>query len=162
MDTGAQLLGHGLAVSLVLTGAGVMALPLRELAVVLIRIALLAWIGAVRFGGWRWVTVEEWRALFRETRDVWFDGVIEGGFARLVVLASGWAGGAHGAGIFSQAMRLALVPHQFLSPVVSRLYANLFSRLSDEIERRQVLVRVGIWTGLGLTVAACFAVALAA
>ena len=161
VDTGAQLIGHAAAVALVLTGAGVIALPLRELLVVLVRIGLLFRIGAVRFGRWRWVTLDEWLSLFRDTRDIWTDGVVEGGFSRLVVLGSGWVGGAHGAGIFSQAMRLALVPHQFLSPVVSRLYANLFARLTDEDERRHVLVRVGAWTALGLTLGAGLAVALA-
>lgn len=161
VDTGAQLAGHMVAVGLVLSGVGVLALPLREVVVVLLRLVVLVRMKAVRFEGWRWVGGAEWRSLFRETRDIWTDGVVESGFARLIILASGWVGGPHGAGIFSQAMRLALVPHQFLSPVVSRLYANLFARLPDETHRRRVLVRVGRWVALGLVVGAGLAIALA-
>lgn len=161
VETGSQLLGHMLAVIMVLSGLGVMALPLRELAVVLVKITALVRMGAIGFHRWRWITGREWSRLFRETHDVWFDGVVEGGFARMVVLASGWVGGVHGAGIFSQAMRLALVPHQFLSPVVSRLYGNLFARLTDGAARRRLLIRVGCWVGLVLAIGAGLAVALA-
>lgn len=161
VETGSQLLGHILAVAMVLSGVGVLSLPLRELAVMVVKIALLARMDAIGRPRWRWISGAEWRRLFRESRDVWCDGVIEGGFARLVVLASGWVGGVHGAGIFSQAMRLALVPHQFLAPVVSRLYGNLFARLADGRERLRLLVRVGSWTGLALAVGAGLAVALA-
>lgn len=161
VETGSQLLGHVLAVVMVLSGLGILSLPLRELAVMVVKLAILAHLGVIGWFRWRWVTGREWGRLFRETRDVWFDGVVEGGFARMVVLASGWVGGVHGAGIFSQAMRLALVPHQFLSPVVSRLYGNLFARLADGTARLRLLVRVGSWTGLALAVGAGLAVALA-
>ncbi|ARJ66575.1 hypothetical protein WV31_13300 [Magnetospirillum sp. ME-1] len=158
VDTGALLVGHAASVGLVLAGAGAMALPLRELIVVLVRIGLLMRVGALGLFGWRWVRPDEWRRLVREAGDLWGEGLVEGGFARLVVLGSGWVGGAHGAGIFSQAMRLALVPHQFLSPVVNRMFANLFSRLETDGERRAVLLRGGGWTAAALVPGAALAV----
>jgi O-antigen/teichoic acid export membrane protein len=161
VETGTQLLGHALSVLLVLAGAGAAALYLRELAIVVLRLLAFAAIGAVRPRRWRVLSASEWWTLSREARDLWADGVVEGGFSRIVVLASGLAGGTHAAGIFSQALRLATVPHQLLAPLVGRMASNLFSRIEADRTRLRALVRLGLVVGLGLSACAAAAVLLA-
>jgi O-antigen/teichoic acid export membrane protein len=154
VETGSQIVGHVCAVALILFGAGAASLYLRELVVALSRLAAFARIGALplpRFRAPRW---DELRALAIEARALWVDGMMEGGFARVIVLAAASVSGAHGAGIFSQSLRLAIVPHQFLSPVVVRMSTNLFSRIGDAAHRRQLLIRMTFATLALLSVAA--------
>ena len=139
VETGSQIVGHAAAVILVLSGTGAAALYLRELIVSVLRLGAFARVGAlsrpvIRLP--RWVEV---RTLAAEVRDLWLDGILDSGFARIIILTAAGIGGAHGAGIFAQSQRLAIVPHQILSPVASRLSANLFSRTRDSAARRRLL-----------------------
>jgi O-antigen/teichoic acid export membrane protein len=142
IETSAQLAAHGLAVALAIGGAGVASLYLREAFLVAFRAGWLARIGAIPRWPLRRVTRSEWRGLLTEARVPWLDGIFDGGFQRLTVLAAGALGGVHGAGLFFQAQRLALVPHQVLSPVVVRLAGNVFSRIDEPHVRRRTLIQV--------------------
>ena len=161
VETGGQIVGHVCAVALILTGAGVASLYLRELVVALARLGAFAWIGALSWPRVRSPRWNELRALAAEARALWIDGVMESGLARIIVLAAAGIGGAHGAGIFSQSLRLAIVPHQILSPVVVRMSANLFSRIADGARRRRLLTRMTLAILALLSVAAGLAIAFA-
>lgn len=153
LESGSQLAGHAAAVGLALAGAGVASLYLRELIVVALRAALLARIGAIPRWRLRRLSWAEWRDLLVEVRYIWVDGIVDGGFQRLTVLVAGALGGAHGAGLFFQAQRLAIVPHQILSPVVVRLAGNVFSRIEAHGDRRATLWRVAALLALPLGLA---------
>lgn len=157
LEATSQLIGHAVAIILALAGCGIISLYLREAVVVLLRGVLLARLGAIP--RWRvcWVSIAEWRALLTEARVPWLDGVIDGAFQRCVVLAINGLLGLHGAGLFSQAYRLALVPHQILSPVVVRLAGNVFSRMESTTERRRTFLRVLAIVSVPLAIAAMLA-----
>ncbi len=157
IETGSLLAGHVVAVLLVLAGAGVASLYLRETAALALRALLLLQIGAIPRWRPRRVTLAEWRALLIEARVPWMDGIVDGGFQRLTVLAAAALGGAHGAGLFFQAQRLAMVPHQILSPVVVRLAGNIFGRIETKQTRRHTLARMAALIGLPLALAAAAA-----
>ncbi len=154
----AQLVSHGAAVALACAGAGLGALVLREAVLAVAWLVLLGWAGGLPRSTPRRLHMWEWRALWRECRDVWFDGVLEGAFARAMVLAAGLVGGERGAGLFAQAHRLAFVPHQLLAPLVSRLAFAWFSAERDggRLRRRMAwllagplaaLAGLGVWLG---------------
>lgn len=137
VEGGAFLGGHVLAVVLVLSGAGALALYARELA-----LSLLVFVGLRSVGGLAWIGVRrvsfaELRDLFRRSRGPWADGLLEGAFERLVVLLAGVVGGTAGAGYLYQARALAQAPHRLLAPVAGRLSFNWFSRAPTDAARRR-------------------------
>lgn len=142
VETSSQLLGHVFAIILALAGAGAITLYLRELATIIFRTVIFAAIGALVWPKWRRPTMAELMDLWRRARAVWSEGILEGLFSRVVVLTSGSVGGMHGAGLFSQSQRLAMLPHQFLAPVVSRMSTNLFSRTQDPALRQRYALRL--------------------
>lgn len=148
LESGSQLAGHGLAVALVLAGAGAAALYVRELAFALLGLIGLASLRALPRVKWRWLRPSEWRELAGEAKDLWLDGALESGFARALVLAAGAIGGTVGAGLFFQAHRLAMVPNQILAPLAARLAFNWFSRAEDQATRRAGRRRL-MWTLAG-------------
>jgi O-antigen/teichoic acid export membrane protein len=161
LETGSHFSGHGLSVLLVLTGAGVSALYAREAVIALVGLGGLHALGALPRFRWRWLGPSDWRRLWQEARDVWLDGALESGLARVLVLAAGFAGGERGAGLFFQARRLAMVPHQFLAPVAGRLALNRFARSQDVEERARGRRRLALWLCPPLLVAAVMTVFLA-
>ena len=161
VETGSQILGHALAVALVLTGFGAAALYLREMAVAMTRVVAFAWIGALSKPLWRWLGWSDWCRLIREARGLWVDGLLESGLARFIVLGTAATGSTHGVGIFAQSQRLATIPHQLMAPAVIRLSANLFSRLTDDTRRRALLVRLTMASLAALAIAAAVMVVLA-
>jgi len=89
--------------------------------------------------------MESLRNVLLEARGVWIDGIAETGYQRLILLATGFFGGISAAGYFFQASRLAVIPHQLLSPVLSRLSANWISRAENQplkISRRNGFIRL--------------------
>lgn len=160
-ETGSQLAGHVAAVVLVLAGGGAGALYLRELVVAMVRLAALARLGALSPPLWRMPNLADLRLLLTEARGIWLDGVAEGGFARIVVLAAGSLAGLHGAGLFTQAQRIAVLPHQVLAPAANRLAANAFSRTTDAAARRRLLLWLLAALLAALTAAAILAAAYA-
>lgn len=131
ITSGTQIAAHGVALAVVLAGGGIAALFLREMAVVVLRFAILWAIGAVRTERLVRPTADELRGVLKETRGVWLDGMLENGFQRITILLAGMVGGERGAGLFFFAQRLAIVPHSILSPFTSRIVSNWFSRTAD-------------------------------
>lgn len=160
IETGSQVTGHAAALLLALAGAGVASLYLREAVVVLVRLAMMLKLGAIPRWPLRWVSLAEWRLLLAGTRVPWLDGIVDGGFQRLTILVVGMLCGTHGTGLFVQAQRLALVPHQLLSPVVVRLAGNMFCRIGGR-DAFQTLMRIGVLLFLPLAGAAAGAWAFA-
>ncbi|EME69133.1 colanic acid exporter [Paramagnetospirillum caucaseum] len=160
VETGSQMLGHGVAVALILSGAGAVTLYAREAVVALARLAAYARIGALSPPEWRMPRRADLRFLAADVRVYWLEGVCEGGFARLVVLCSGAIAGSHGTGLLAQSQRLALIPHQLISPVLSRLSVNAFSR-ADAGQKRRLLALLLSGALASLGVAALLAVAFA-
>ena len=131
LETGATTGGHLVALAMVLSGFGWIVLVIREAVISIINLWGLRRIGGVTLRRFRFLSWAEWRALFKEARGVWLDGVLEGNFQRLTILLAGLLGGEATAGLFFQAQRLAVVPHQVLSPIIHRVLANWFGRTED-------------------------------
>jgi O-antigen/teichoic acid export membrane protein len=131
LETGASTCGHLLALALVLTGFGWMALFIRETIISAATFFGLWRVGGLTLRRLRFLTVTEWLALYKDARGVWLDGVLEGNFQRLTILLAGLIGGEAMAGLFFQAQRLAIVPHQVLAPIVNRVLANWFGHTEN-------------------------------
>jgi O-antigen/teichoic acid export membrane protein len=144
-EAGIAALAHLCAVALVVAGIGPAVLYIREGVLTVAELAALWSVGGLTLGRLRPVGIAGLLAIYREAAGNWVDGVLENGYQRLVILAAGLFGGAVAAGLFFQAYRLAIVPHQLLAPVMTRLAANWISRSDDPAERiarRQRIVGV--------------------
>ena len=90
---------------------------------------------------------------------MWLDTVLENGLARLTILFVGLLGVDRAAGVFFQAFRLANLPNQVLSPIVSRVAGTWFGRTEDRTIRRKgrdkllLVIAAPLALGAGLTVA---------
>lgn len=135
IESGSHMVAHGAAIAAVLWGAGIWALALREVLLAALQIGSLAAVGGLPKERFALLRPRQWAALARDAKDLWTDGLLEGLFARAVVLLAGAIAGVRGAGLFFQARRLAQVPHQFLQPVAGRLAFNRFARAADDGER---------------------------
>lgn len=142
IELGSKLIGHAVAVVLVVMGAGVVILYLREFIVASLRLVGFGVTGSLTIERLRWLPWREWRLVVAESRALWADGVLEGSFNRIIILLSATLGGAHGAGLFFFAHRLALVPQQFLMPIAGRLSGNWLSRQEDKALRRSSFSRM--------------------
>jgi len=161
VETGSALSAHLAALVAVLAGAGWVALVLREIVLSVATLLGLAKVGGLTFRRVRLLSVGEYSDLFRESRGVWLDGVLEGTFQRLTVMAAGFMGGEALAGLVFQAQRLALVPHQILAPIVNRIMLNWFARTEDPVRRRRGRTRMVLATLGPLSVVAVFIVLFA-
>jgi PST family polysaccharide transporter len=142
LEGASALAAHGLAVALVLLGAGPAALYLRELALGAVLVGALAAIGGLRLERPRWLGLEDWRGVVRDVRGIWLEGVLEGTFQRACVLLVGAVGSTGSVGFFYQAHRLAMVPQQLLTPLTGRMALNWLSRDDDRAARRRLLRRL--------------------
>lgn len=136
-----KIVGHAVAVAMVVSGAGVVILYLREFLVAVLRLVGFHLTGSLTIERIRWLPWREWRLVVAESRALWADGVLEGSFNRIIILLSASLGGTRGAGLFFFAHRLALVPQQLLMPIVGRLSANWLSRQEDRELRRGSFAR---------------------
>ncbi len=136
IEAGADMAGHLAALGLVLLGAGWVVLFVRELIISVLGLFGLWKIGGLTLRRIKPISLSDVRMLFRETRGGWLDGVLEGSFQRLTILLAGFIGGEATAGYFFQAHRLAIVPHQLLSPIINRILAVWFGRTEDRWQRR--------------------------
>ncbi|MBC7952360.1 MAG: oligosaccharide flippase family protein [Rhodospirillaceae bacterium] len=136
VETAVHLGGHIFAVALVIAGMGAEVLYLREMFFVVVGLLALARVGGLSWYRLRWVSVAEWRAVLRDVRGIWLDSMLENVHQRLVILVVNAVAGLAGAGLFFQAQRLAMVPHQFLMPLVGRVAGTWFGRTEDGHERR--------------------------
>lgn len=136
LETTATVAGHCVAVVLAISGVGWTVLIVREVFLALASLLLSILMKTVTYRRIRWITMSELWALVIEARGFWLDGVLENSFQRLTILLVGGLGGERSAGLFFQAQRLALVPHQFMAPIVSRIATNWFGRTEDSEKRR--------------------------
>lgn len=136
--------GHLIGVAALFLGAGASALYLREIFAVICLAVSMRWVGALSATPLVVPTKQEWRRVLEEARSVWVDAALEGAFSRLVTLVLAAFGGERAAGLFAQAQRLAMVPHQFLSPIATRMAAAWFGQSGDLLDksrqRRQLLL----------------------
>jgi O-antigen/teichoic acid export membrane protein len=136
VETSAMASGHVLALVLVLSGLGWVALFIREFLISIVNLIGLWRIGGLTIYFPRFLTTKEWVALYKDCRGVWVDGVMEGNFQRLTILLAGLFGGEATAGLFFQAQRLAMVPHQILAPLVNRVLVVWFGQTEDTETRK--------------------------
>ncbi len=134
-ETTASASGHLVALALVLTGIGWVALIIREAVASTVNLFGLWKVGGLTLRRVRFLGLGEWMALYKDARGAWADGIMEGNFQRLIILLAGVFGGEVTAGLFFQAQRLAFVPHQVLSPIIYRVLANWFGRTEDAAAR---------------------------
>lgn len=111
------------------------ALYWREAASAVATLALLKLFGGLTFHPLTWPRLYEWRSVLREARVTWLDSILEGIFQRFTVIAVALMAGDRGAGLFSMAQRLAVLPHQVIQPF-GRVAANWFSRNTTPTDRR--------------------------
>ena len=135
VETLVAISAHAVAVALVVSGVGWVALYIREIVLTILSFAALSFVGGITLRRFRFLTIAEWKALFREARGVWLDSALEGSFHRLTILIAGFVGSEVVAGLIFQALRLAVVPHQFLAPIVIRLVGNWFGRAEEQALR---------------------------
>lgn len=138
IETGCAVFANLATVLVALAGAGVAALYFREALLTLTMFASLSFVGGITWRRFRWLPLVEWVSVIREGRGIWLDSVLEGGYQRIAILLAGLVGGDRGAGFFFQAQRLAILPNQLLSPLVSRLAVNLFGRDNDPDSRKRL------------------------
>ena len=136
VEGGSYLLAYAVSVVLVVNGFGVGALYIREALLSVLLLGTLASVGGLPRYPLRFIRPREWPPIVKQARGVWADGTLENGFMQVVVLLAGFFGGAAGAGVFFQAQRLAVTPHQMIQPIVGRLSLNWFSREEDPSARR--------------------------
>jgi len=136
IEAGASMAGHLAALGLVLLGVGWIVLFIREMIISVIELFGLWKIGGLTLRRIKPLSPSDIRMLFVEARGGWLDGVLEGSFQRLSILLAGFIGGDTTAGYFFQAQRLAVVPHQFLAPIINRILAVWFGRTEDRWQRR--------------------------
>ena len=161
VEGSAHFLAHTGAALLAVAGIGAAALYLRELFLALFLGAALWKLGALRPTPLRMVRPRELGGLAKEAKDLILDGALESTYSRVQVLFAGMVGGTVGAGLYFQAHRLAVVPHQVLQPVAGRLAFNWLSRAEDPAERRRVRRRILSRLALPLSCAALGAMFLA-
>lgn len=145
VETLAPIFAHCVSVILILNGFGIATLYIREVVLTLVELVALGMVGGITIRRIQWIGIDKLRGVLLEARGVWIDGIAETGYQRLILLATGFFGGTSAAGYFFQANRLAMIPHQLLSPVLSRLAANWISRAEDQplqIARRKGFVRL--------------------
>jgi len=156
VETGASAGGHLLALALVFGGFGWVILFIREIVNSFINLIGLWRVGGLSLFNLRLLTMAEWLSLYKNTRGVWLDGVMEGNFHRFTILIAGFLGGEVTAGLFFQAQRLASVPNQFLSPIIHRIMLNWFGRIEDPTTRKAGRDKVLKLIFLPLLIAAIF------
>lgn len=161
IETGVQITGHLAAVVMVAAGMGASVLYLREVFFVAASIGGLAWMGGLSLYRPVMLRLADFRALYRDIRGIWLDGMLEGSFQRLTLLAVNTATSLTGTGLFFQAHRLAVVPHQFISPVIGRVLASWVGATENAALRRATRTRILLLLGGGLSLAAAAAYALA-
>ena len=150
---------HFVALGLVLCGVGWTVLFIREIFLSIAGLLGIWAIGGLSLRKFKFPSLADWQLLFNEARGMWLDAALENGLARLTILFVGLLGGDRTAGFFFQALRLANLPNQVLSPIVSRVAGTWFGRTEDRTIRRKgrdkllLVIATPLALGAGLTVA---------
>ena len=137
VETSVSTLSHLLSLLLVLSGVGAIVLFIREIFMSVASLISLHLIGGLTFLKIRFPSIAEMKNLVGEAKGIWLDGILEGSFQQVTFLLAGHIGGERIAGFFFQAQRLAVVPQQFLAPIVTRLAANWFGRTEYPVDRQK-------------------------
>lgn len=145
------------AVAIVLVTGSDAALYLREAIAALATLTALWLAAGLTFRPLAWPRLREWVDLLREARSIWLDSILEGVFQRVTVIAAAALAGSQGAGLFSMAQRLAVLPHQVIQPF-GRVAVNWFSRTTTDSDRQRARNRLILTLLVPLLVAALFAV----
>lgn len=148
VEAGVALPAHICAVVLVINGFGPAALYMREIVLTLAELIMLWSIGGLTVRRLVPINPADLRTLLRAALPIWADGIIENAYQRLLILLAAAFGGAATAGLFFQAHRLAVVPTQLLTPVMSRLAGTWIGQASttqDQIVRRRVFIRIAFF-----------------
>ncbi|MBI1318982.1 MAG: oligosaccharide flippase family protein [Candidatus Hydrogenedens sp.] len=161
IEAGCAIGAHGAAVALAIAGFGERSLFLREILTVVLQGGGLLLIGGLTFLPLRLPSRRDVALILGQSGGVWLDSMLEALFQRLGILIAGGLLGERGAGLLFLAQRLAMVPHQLLTPMVTRLAPNWFGRLEVETSRaagRRTLLKV---IAVPLVVAAVMTILLA-
>lgn len=154
-ETFSTLIGHAAALFLVLIGGGIAALYAREAVSAIARLIGMVLANALTFMPIHKVAKHQWVSLFKQSRGIWLDGLLEGAFQRMTVLIASGLVGLRGAGYFFFAQRLAGVPQQLMGPVVTRMSGPWFSALKG-MERLRLLRRMLTLSSIILLLGSCF------
>jgi O-antigen/teichoic acid export membrane protein len=158
-ETIVTITSHSVALVLILLGVGSTVLYIREIFSSITGVIGLWIIGGLSPRKFKLPSLDDWQLLFKEARGLWLDSALENGLARLTVLFVGLLGGDRAAGFFFQALRLAHLPQQVLSPLVGRVAGTWFGRTEDRKARREgrdkllLAIAAPLALGSGLTVA---------
>ena len=150
---------HFTALGLVLCGVGWTVLFIREIFLSIAGLLGIWAIGGLSLRKFKFPSLADWQLLFNEARGMWLDAALGNGLARLTIIFVGLLGGDRAAGFFFQALRLANLPNQVLSPIVSRVAGTWFGRTEDRTIRRKgrdkllLFIAAPLALGAGLTVA---------
>lgn len=139
LEAGANGSSHIVSIILVLSGAGVAVLYIREFMYGVVYLFWMAKISAFKWYKLRALKLGEWKVIIHNARGIWLDAMLENSFSRLIMLVTGVVGGERGAGFLLQAYRLAGVPHQLLAPIAGRIAFSWFSRETDHVRRLKKL-----------------------
>ena len=148
LETGVAISAHIVALFLVINIGGVAVLILREIFLTAAGLAGLWMIGGLTMMKVRWLSWAEFKQIFQEAKGIWLDGVLEGSFQQLTIILAGLLGGERIAGLFFQAQRLAVVPHQILAPIAGRIAPNWLGRTEDP--KRRIAGRDRLLLGLSV------------
>jgi len=153
IETASVAMGQAVGVGVILSTGNSAALYFREAAAALTLLAGLWLARGLALYPFAWLDLTAWRALLREARGVWLDSVLEAIFQRVTILIAAMVGGHAGAGLFAMAQRLAVLPHQTLSPV-ARVALNWFGRTDHAQDRRQGRDRLMMMVAIPLVLCA--------
>lgn len=142
IETSAHTAGHLFAVVGAWLGLGALVLYLRQGVQVVGRLFGLRVVSGLRKPPLRWLSLAEWKLVFRKLRGFWADGVLARVFDRAVILLVGGLVGEQATGYFYQAHRLAATPNQLASPITERIALNYFSQRVARGRREAVVHRV--------------------
>jgi len=159
IETGSHVVSHALTLLGALVGMGPVVLYLRELVRAVSLMLGLVFHAESRLLRPAMPSRSDLAMALKGVRGMWFDGILEQSFDRLAVLAVAFFGGEHGAGLYAQARRLAVLPHSILEPISFRILYNYFSRL-DAPDRQYKFSR--LLRGIGLILPILSVVAIAA
>ena len=149
-EGGSALLGHIFAIGLAAHGAGFFALFARDFLTVLLNIFF-----TFKKASWphlQFTKIREidFRGYFRDMGLIYLDQNFEVIFTRIRLIIIETVGGMAAVGLYFQAERLAVLPHQLLQPSLSRFALNYFSRIKGDTTQKAFLLMSVAASILGL------------
>jgi O-antigen/teichoic acid export membrane protein len=140
LESGAHFSCHIAAVIGAFFGMGAIVLYVRELIRPIGKLLGILYLGGGYTFKIRLPRISDWRLVFSRVRGFWVDGVLESSYERLLIISVEAVAGERVTGYFFQAKRLAIVPHQLLQPLTSRIAYNYFSHKVSPAESVKTLM----------------------